>query len=183
MVVAVGHLKPWKGQRQVLDALLRLPARTRERIMVLFAGTASPLEADYRAELEQVIASGGLAGSVRLLGARDDVPDLMRAADVVLHSSIAPEPFGLVVVEAMALGVPVVASPLGGPAEIVTPGTGLLVDPRDVEALASALGRMADDAAFRASLAAAGRVRAEDFAVERTVAAIEAVYDELLARP
>ena len=100
-------------------------------------------------ELHALAARHGLTGQVHLLGSRDDVPALMNAADAIVHASVQPEPFGLVVVEAMALGKPVVASNLGGPSETVTPGTGLLFDPDDPAALAHQLQAVLDQPSLR----------------------------------
>jgi glycosyltransferase involved in cell wall biosynthesis len=104
----------------------------------------------------------------------------MRAADAVLHASIRPEPFGLVVVEAMALGRAVVASRLGGPSEIVSEGTGLLFDPSRPEELSFLLAQLHEQPALRARLGAAGRERARTFDVSRTVEGVERCYSELL---
>ncbi len=179
LVAMVGHLRRWKGQAQVLAALNQLEPATRERLFVAFVGDVAPDELDFRTELERTIAAG-LSGSARLLGRRADVPDLMRAADIVLHASVMPEPFGLVVVEALSLGRPVVAASFGGPADVLTPSTGITVDPRDPAALASALQQLVNDADLRARLGKAGPARANDFSIGRTVAAVERVYQELL---
>ncbi len=182
LVAMVGHLRSWKGQAQVLAALQALEPATRDRLFVVFIGDVAPDELDYRAELERTIAAG-LAGSARLLGRRNDVPDLMRASDIVLHASITPEPFGLVVVEALALGRPMIAASFGGPADVLTPDTGIAVDPRDPDALAAGLRRLASDPDLRQRLSAAGPPRAEDFAIDRTVAKVEQVYQEFLSEP
>jgi glycosyltransferase involved in cell wall biosynthesis len=120
---------------------------------------------------------------VRFLGERTDAAEIMAAADIVLHASTSPEPFGLVLIEAMLLGRPVVASALGGPLEIVTPGAGLLFDPTQPEALAAILARLAADPVLRAQLGEAGLRRAGEFTVARTAGAIEVLYDELLGDP
>ncbi len=128
-------------------------------------------------------AAAGLAGQVRLLGQRSDLPDLMRAADVVLHTSVRPEPFGLVVVEAMALGRPVLASRLGGPAEIISEGAGLLFDPSKPEDLGRLLLQLLEEPALRDRLAARAEERAEVFDVRRTVAGVQGCYEALLGLP
>jgi glycosyltransferase involved in cell wall biosynthesis len=128
------------------------------------------------------VADGSLGDRVAFLGQRDDVPDIMSAADVVLNASTAPEPFGLVVVEGMAVGRPVVATRHGGPAEIVTPGAGLCFDPGSPEELGSLLATLLESPELRASLGKGALARAADFPVSRAVAGVERVYDELLTR-
>ena len=180
LVAMVGHLRWWKGQREVLEALALLTPAERDRLLVVFVGDVAPAERDYREGLERRIGELGLERCARLLGRRDDVPDLMRAADVVLHASTVPEPFGLVVVEALALGRPVIASRFGGPADIVTPETGVAVDPTAPVELAAALRALAGDRAARVRIGAAGAERADAFTVRRTMDAVHRVYGELL---
>jgi glycosyltransferase involved in cell wall biosynthesis len=117
---------------------------------------------------------------VHFLGARGDVPDLMNAADVVIHASTVAEPFGLVVVEAMALGRPVIASKLGGPGEIVAPGTGWTFDPTEPRQLARCIEEALGDPARAREVGRAAIERANAFSIEATVAGVERVYTEVL---
>ena len=94
------------------------------------------------------------------LGERSDVPRLLAAADVHCQANLKPEPFGIALVEALAAGLPVVTTALGGAVEIVDGTCGVLVPPGDVGALASALDRLIVDAPFRARLAAGAPARA-----------------------
>ena len=149
----------------------------------MFAGAPPLMEESYAAELHELAARLGLTARVHWLGTRGDVPALMAASDVVVHASIQPEPLGLVVVEAMALGTPVVASRLGGPAETITPGAGLLIDPTRPAELAQAIETLHEDASLRQSLAEQGRVRAEAFSIQQNVAAIEQEYAKVLRLP
>jgi len=180
VVLLAGHLRPWKGQRLALEALVRTSPRLRSRLRLVLAGAAPPAEAAYRGELEAFARDAGLGACVRFLGERRDVPDLMRAADVVLHASTSPEPFGLVVTEAMALGRPVVAARLGGPCEIVTEGTGLLFDPSRPDELTFLLEQLYEQPQLRERLGAAGLSRAADFDIRHTVAGVERCYAGLL---
>ncbi len=180
LVLMAGHLRPWKGQDVVLDALSKIPAAVHDRIVIAFAGEATAAESGYERALHETVARHGLERSVRFLGFRDDVPTLMSGADVVLHASTDPEPFGLVVIEGMALGKIVVAARLGGPVETVSGDAGFLFDPRDPGELAAILERIAaGPAQFEAMKAAAAR-RAEEFDSSRNVRAIEGIYQELL---
>ena len=120
-VVMVGNIRRWKGQYVLLDALSAMPARTRERIHVSFVGAATVHDGEYQAELEALARASGSGNRVRFLGARNDVPTLLASADIAVHASVKKEPFGLVVPEAMAQGVAVVASKFGGPGEVIDP--------------------------------------------------------------
>ncbi len=92
-----------------------------------------------------MVESEGLANRAHFLGFRDDVPALMKGVDIVAHTSIAPEPFGRVVVEGMLAGKPVIAARDGGVTEIIDDGRdGLLVPSGDANALAAAIRQLAD---------------------------------------
>ncbi len=152
-----------KGHRTLIQAVRRARA-TRPSIKLLVAGTG-PL-------LEELRAEAGPDDAVRLLGFVDDVPSFMAACDVCAATSdtALSEGFGLSALEAMAAGRPVVATRVGSLPEVVTPETGLLVRPDDVDELAVALGRLADDGAMRAELGQAGARRATRvFSLERMV--------------
>jgi len=177
-VMAVfGRLSPWKGQDVALAALRALPADCDLWIV----GAALFGEDAYEAGLRATAESLGVASRVRFLGFRDDVPRLMKAADVVVHASSLPEPFGRVAVEGMLASRPVVATAAGGIGEIVTDGrTGVLVPPGDAGALARAVSALRDDPARAATLAAAGAAHARAaFSVDAMVRGVRAVFDEV----
>jgi glycosyltransferase involved in cell wall biosynthesis/O-antigen/teichoic acid export membrane protein len=180
LLVMVGHLRQWKGQHLLIDALRRLGEPARGRFVGAFVGGEPAGEESYVAGLHETVERHGLALAVRFLGARNDAGDLVRAADVVVHASTSPEPFGLVVLEAMQLGRPVVAAGLGGPVEIVASDTGMLFDPLNPAALAACIERLAGDTALRAQLGAGGRERARHFAVSQTAALVQDLYEEVL---
>ena len=119
-----------------------------------------------------------------LTGARRDVAACLDAMDVAIHSSTNPEPFGRVLIEAMALSRPLVAPREGGPLEIVVDGeTGLLVAPRDATALAQGIDRLVADPVLRRRMGEAGRARVEAvFDIRHHVRAMEAIFEEMLAR-
>jgi glycosyltransferase involved in cell wall biosynthesis len=152
-ILAVGRLKPPKDFQTLVEALAALPHGSFDALIVG--------DGPDRARLEEQIRELWLTGRVRLAGQRRDVPELLAGADVfVLPSRSEGHPVS--VLEAMAAGVPVVASRVGGIPEQVEDGvTGLLVEPGDPEALAAALGRLAADPALRRRLGVAGRRRAE----------------------
>ena len=156
VVVHVGRFHHWKGQQVLVRALVLEP-----RAHAWFVGAPLFGEHDFDAEVRALAETLGVSDRVRFLGFRDDVPVLLRAADIVVHSSVYPEPFGRVVVEGMLAGRPVIATDAGGVREIVTHGsTGILVRPDDPAALASAIGKVIDDPAAAAVLAAGGAAHA-----------------------
>ena len=171
VVLCAARLEPEKGLPTLVTAMAAVRAACPAAVCLL-AGQGS-----VRAEIERQIAAAGLSGAVRLLGFRSDVPALMAAADVFVLPAPA-EPFGLVLLEAMAAGRPVVAVGVGGPAEIVVDGrTGLLVPPDDPAAVAAAVGRLLANGPLRRSMGDAGRARwADRFTVDRMAEATAAAY-------
>jgi glycosyltransferase involved in cell wall biosynthesis len=136
VVGVFSRLAEWKGHHVLLKALRSMPDVT-----ALIVGDALfPQDQRYVARLEARINEWNLSDQVRMPGFRNDVPALMQACDVVLHTSTAPEPFGRVIVEGMLAKRPVIAARGGGANEIITHGeTGLLVPPEDTSALRRAL--------------------------------------------
>ena len=114
-------------------------------------------------DIDTLVASAhrcGIEDRLRWLGERQDVRRLLAAADVHCQANVAPEPFGVAYVEALAAGLPVVASSAGGAIEIVDSSCGVLVPPGDAEALARALAPLIADGAIRAKLGAGAPARA-----------------------
>jgi glycosyltransferase involved in cell wall biosynthesis len=180
LVLMVGNIRPWKGQREVIAALRMLPEQTRSRMRLCFAGATAIEDAQYEAELREEIAAGGLEACVKFLGPRSDVPDLYSAADIAVHASTTPEPFGLVVPEAMALSCAVIAASSGGPAEVIVPGTGVLCNPARPEEYARALEQLVWDDVLRDAIAAAAPARAALFGIERNVEGTSRAYRRAL---
>jgi glycosyltransferase involved in cell wall biosynthesis len=132
----VGQLVEWKGHRVFLDAARRVLTAMPDACAVI-VGDAPPDRGAYRVELEERAGRLGISDRVRFLGFREDVADLLRLMDVVVHASVFPEPFGRVLVEAMAMKKPVVASMAGGPVEVVENGrSGFLVPAGDDASMA-----------------------------------------------
>jgi glycosyltransferase involved in cell wall biosynthesis len=171
MVVGLfGRIAPWKGQHVAIEAIAQL-----EGTVLLIVGAPLFGETAYAHELERLIERLGLSHRVKLLGFREDVPRLMRVADVVVHTSLAPEPFGRVLVEAMLVERPVIAADAGGAREIVQEETtGLLVPPGRSDRLAEALQRLLADPALREAMGRCGRERAErQFTLGPTLEALD----------
>ncbi|MFJ4657378.1 glycosyltransferase family 4 protein [Nocardia sp. NPDC088792] len=161
VVVVVGRLAPWKGQDLFLRALADV--RNLPREVFLVGGTFFD-EQDYRRELE--VRATALDLPVIFTGHVEDPEPYLHEADILVHCSVLPEPFGQVVVEGMRAGCAVIATRPGGPEEIVEPGVnGLLVDAGERARLTHALDTLIADQELRTKLAAAARVRARDFDV------------------
>jgi glycosyltransferase involved in cell wall biosynthesis len=181
LVVMVGNLREWKGHSVVVSALEQLRPEQRRRMHVAFVGAVRPDDEAHHQRLVARLAQAGATREVSWLGSRPDVPDLLNAADVALHASTYPEPFGLVLVEALAVGKPLIAARRGGPVEIVTKETGILFDPDDPLELVEALESLLESPDLRKEMGAAARVRALDFTARRMTDGMQRVWDELLA--
>jgi glycosyltransferase involved in cell wall biosynthesis len=180
LAVMVGNVRRWKGQHVILAGLAEMAPAVRNRLRVLFVGAAAPSDAGYEAGLRQTVRERGLEDVVRFVGGRQDVPDLVNAADICLHASVIPEPFGLVVLEAMALSRPLIAAASGGPAEILTPDSGILFDTEQPAQLAGALTRLVEDAELRERMGKAAARRVEEFSLLRNLRGNVQVYREVL---
>ncbi|MFD2183541.1 glycosyltransferase family 4 protein [Rhodoplanes azumiensis] len=140
LIGVFSRLAPWKGQHVAIEALAAEPLAAEPTATLVIAGDALFGEQDYAAELRAQADRLGVADRVRFLGHRADVPLLMQAVDVMVHPSVAPEPFGRTLVEAMASRVPVIATAAGAAPDILDHGAcGTLVPPGDPAALAVAL--------------------------------------------
>jgi glycosyltransferase involved in cell wall biosynthesis len=176
----VGQLTPRKGQLKLIEAFAQADL---SRATLLIVG--APLfnrDADYAERLEQEAEARGVAGRVRLLGARSDVSAIMQSLDLLVVNSTA-EPFGLVILEAMACGTPVLAVAVDGIPEIVEHGkNGWLVPPsqRDSRLLADAITHLRHHPETRARLAEQGRERvAANFSLDRYLSELESFYEAL----
>jgi glycosyltransferase involved in cell wall biosynthesis len=185
----VAQLSPWKGQDTAIEALARLHADGVDARLLLigsakFVARSTRYDNEaYLRRLQALAASAGVADRVSFLGEREDVPELIRALDILLLPSWE-EPFGRALIEAMALEVPVIATSVGGPAEILDDGReGLLRPPRDAHAWTQAIAALASDAEARARMGRAGHERVEQrFTLASHVAAMLAVYEAALTR-
>ncbi|MGE0222777.1 MAG: glycosyltransferase family 4 protein [Acetobacteraceae bacterium] len=176
VVMLPGRLTAWKGQRVLLDAMALL---NRPDVICVLVGSDQG-RWRYTAALRQHAEALRIGEQVRFAGECDDMPAALMLADVVVHASIQPEAFGRVVIEAQAMGRPVVASDLGGPVETVDHGvTGWRVRSNDARGLALALAGALDmDPADRQALGA--RARASVPTVQAMQAATLDVYRSIL---
>ncbi|MCH7814022.1 MAG: glycosyltransferase family 4 protein, partial [Planctomycetes bacterium] len=175
-------LLPWKGHDMFLTAFARL-ADGRPNLRALLVGASPAGAPDLSVALRGQAAKLGVADRVCFTGHVAEMVDMYAAMDLVVHASQQPEPFGLVVVEAMAAGKPVIAADAGGPAEIIRHGTdGWLYPMGDAAALTSAMARLLDDRPLRDGLAQRAPLRAAAFDQTATDQAIAALYTDLLSQ-
>jgi glycosyltransferase involved in cell wall biosynthesis len=178
----VGRVAPWKGQHVFIDAFARAFPGGDARAVIVGAPLFGADEERYLAELHGLAGRHGLNGRLRFTGFVDDVDAELADLDVLVHASVVPEPFGQVVLEGMAAGLPVVAASPGGPAELISDGEdGLLYEAGDSAALAEALNTVAHDTALRHRLGAAAQRRSRDFGPAQVAERMREVYDGVLA--
>jgi len=180
----VARLDPWKGVEVFLRAAKHVSERAPKTRFLIIGDAPSGFEA-YRDSMITLANELGLSDRVRFLGWRyrlDDIPEVMAALTALCHTPVQPEPFGLVIIEAMAVACPVVAPNAGGPAETVLDGTtGYLVPIGDAEAFADRLCRLIEDPTRRATMAAAARLRAvNEYSSESFAIRLAGLYDHVL---
>lgn len=178
VILCSGRAQEYKGFQVLMEAAQSLSAR-RAELAFVHCG-----DGPYLPTMRELARETGL-NNFDFLGARPDVPQLLSSATIAVIPSLWAEAFGLTVVEAMAAGVPLIASRIGGIPELVDDGeTGLLVPPGDAGALQQALTRLLDDAALRKRLATAALKKAHaEFGIERVVADLSQIVLGELALP
>ncbi len=181
VVGIVGRLSPTKGQDIFLRSAL-LVHRRHPNVRFQIVGSAMFNDAEYEGEMRRLADSLGISAFVAFVGFVDDIGRYLPRLSILVHASTTPEPFGQVIVEAMASGVAVVAVGTGGVPEIVVEGvTGLLVPPADSSSLAEAICEMLENPRKSLEMATQARKRVEDlFVIQRTARMVENVYDNLL---
>jgi glycosyltransferase involved in cell wall biosynthesis len=182
VVGCVGRIKlVRKGQEVLVEAVSRLRARGHD-VRLVVVGSVYPGNEAHLAELERLVRERGLSAAVSFTGEVEDPRTAYAAFDLFVLPSVQPEPFGGVVMEAMAMSLPVVATRIGGSPEQVLDGvTGLLVEPGDAEDLAGKIERLVRDPGLMRAMAVAGRRRiAESFSFEAMLEKVTAIYDECL---
>lgn len=181
VVGIVGQIQAMKGHQTFVDAALQFLGEEPDARFLVVGEPHGGANEHFLSRLKDAVKAAGQTETFCFTGFRDDIPAVMHAIDVLTVPSWN-EPFGRVAVEGMAAGCAVVAADTGGLPEIVTDGLdGLLVPPKDVDALASALTRLARDSALRRRLSEGGHTSAERFAAAKHVQRVEAVYDAVLS--
>ncbi|MBK6674425.1 MAG: glycosyltransferase family 4 protein [Proteobacteria bacterium] len=180
IVGVVGNVKAWKGQDTLIRAMGRIIQSFPETYCLVVGSVA---DQPYLSLMQQHVSELKLKDRVIFTGYEKYPARCMLAMDVVVHTSTAPEPFGLVVLEGMALGKPVVATDHGGPVDVIErQRTGFLTPPGDETALADVICLLLGDPALRARVGAAGRERMlGHFTAEQNVIAVQRLFERLLS--
>jgi glycosyltransferase involved in cell wall biosynthesis len=183
VVTVIGRIQEWKGQEHLLKAA---PAILNEVPNTCFLIAGSPTfekDMSYLNHLKEIVDKSKIENHVRFLGFRKDIPEILAASDVLVHTSIQPEPFGLVILEGMAAGKPVIATDAGGPAEIIRNGQdGFLVPPADSQALADNVIRLLKDSQLAADIGRNARIRSMDFSIEACMRDVESLLEQLISK-
>lgn len=176
----------WKGHKVFLDALMRIPEALPVRAYIIGAPIYQTGGSQYSIEDLKVQAHvRGLRDRIGFTGFLEDTPSALRSLDIVVHASTRPEPFGMVLIEAMACGKPVVAALAGGAAEIIRDGEdGLGHVPGDARGLACQIARLAMDSQLRAEIGQRARCSAiERFSSSRMAERLTAIYQPFSIAP
>lgn len=158
-IIQVSRMEAWKGHHLHLDALAKLKDDPRWTCWMV-GGAQRPEEQQYMREIQDKAERLGIGARVRFLGQRSDVPSLLAAADIFSQPNLGAEPFGIVFIEALAAGLPVVTTAMGGPKEIIDDSCGLVSPPGNADQVAAALRRLIDSTELRSRLGQHGPARA-----------------------
>jgi len=180
LIGVVGNLIPWKGHEYFLKAAREIKSEERE-IKFIIAGRDLTKNKSHEKRLKRLVEKLKIGDNVIFTDFRRDIPQLMAAIDVLVLPSLG-EPFGRVIIEAMALAKPVVATSSGGVPEIVENGrTGFLVPTKNPRAISEAVMKLLNDKKLSEEMGARGRKRAEDlFDIKKNITHAEDLYDKLL---
>jgi glycosyltransferase involved in cell wall biosynthesis len=179
----VGRLVSWKGQEYFIRAIAKARAANSSIRGLIVGDDVETGESErYVARLKSLIDELNVGDAIRFTGHRTDVPNVMKAADVVICASSKPEPFGRVIIESMAVGTLVVATDAGGVTDIIDDGVnGILVPIRNSNAMAEAMLRVTNDTEFEQAIRAAGlRSVTDHYTVASHAASISDLYNRVL---
>lgn len=180
LVGIVTRITPEKGIHLLIEATAKLKASPSVQLLVV-GGPYFPKDAEYIDSLKVQAKKLGIADRVIFTGFLEDTEAILSLLDVVLLASTIPEACPRTIIEAMGAGVPVIATPLGGSKELVTPETGILVPPENPDAFAEAITQLAEDNEQRKRMGKACRLRAEQlFCATQNARLTEALYLDLL---
>lgn len=171
IVGIVGRMQRWKGMHVFVDAMARVFEKVPDAEGVIVGGMFK-LEPDYEPWLRAKVRELGMEEKIRMVGVQRNVPEWMQAMDVFVHAS-EREPFGIVVIEAMSLGKPVIATKPGGPEEIITDGVdGQLVTWNQPEELAAAILKYLQDPDWARSVGQRAMQRSQEYTMEKYAARV-----------
>lgn len=180
-IINVGRLSPIKGQVEFVKAVHEVRKRI-PNLEVWIVGSEGKGKTKYTEEIRQTIRQLNLESCVQMLGTRRDIPELMRQSDLLVLGTLVPEAFGRVIVEAGAMGTPVVTTALGGVVDIIDSGeNGLLVLPGDIPAMAKAMIQVLENPALAQDFAEKLREKVNrQFSLDQMTDATLKVYKEVL---
>lgn len=181
VVGIVGNIRKWKGQETVVRALIAVVKEIPD-VVCFFVGKATDDDKTYEDSLRHLIREAGIEPNVRFTGYQNDVPSFVKMMSFVIHASVEPEPFGMVVLEAMAQRKAVIGSRAGGVVEMVVEGeTGYTYPPGDWQALASRMIELLGDPEKAKQMGEKGYERLMDkFTVQSYMNEIHATYRAVL---
>ncbi|GEM_PF-308172 len=181
VISIIGRLVEWKGQEVYLNALAKVIKHNPDVIGVILGHDPTPNQ-QYLTKLRAMTVKLGISSHVRFLPWQEDVQTIYHISDIVVHASIDPEPFGLVILEAMFARKAVIATKGGGVSDLINDQeSGLLIEPNNSDQLASSMERLISDPTFASQLAKAGEQRAKIFfSIERNASMVQEVYQNLL---
>jgi len=185
MISNIGRITPWKGQHYFLQAMQDIVTQY-PNTKVLIVGEPGKSNADkaYFRSLQEMAQKAPLHGHVVFTGNRDDIAEIMATSDIIVHSASEPEPFGLVIAEAMATGTPVIATRGGGTPEIIEDNvTGLLVPMKNVPLMKEAIQRLLESSALRKTISINARNEvSQRFSIHQHVAKVQEIYERIFAK-
>lgn len=175
-----GRIVAWKGIREFVLVAERI-MRENHHAKAFIVGNHSDGDSSYYDEIRSLVRSYKLDQRIIFAGYRKDIPALMKKMDIVVHASITPEPFGMGIIEGMAMKKPVVATKAGGPIDIVVDGeTGFLVNMGDIEGMTDRIIQLLDNVSLAQSMGERGRKRVEDlFSNERYARQVKEIYQKV----
>lgn len=180
LIGIVTRITPEKGIHTLIEATATLKPSPAVQLLVV-GGPYFPKDAEYIDALKAQAKELGISDRVIFTGFLEDVGAILSLLDVVLLASTIPEACPRTIIEAMAAGVPVIATPLGGSKELVTPETGILVPAEDADAFAAAITQLVEDVERRNRMGKACRLRAEQlFCATQNARLTEELYLDLL---
>ncbi len=181
-IVNVGRLSPIKGQVEFLKSVHKMKSRLEQPFEVLLIGSEGKGKTKYTELLQKTIKQLELESCVQMLGTRRDIAELIASSDLLVLSTLVPEAFGRVIIEAGAVGTPVLTTKLGGILDIIDHGqNGLLVEPGDIEGMASGMMEILNNPDRAAEMAANLRAKVErEFTLDQMVEKTLQVYREAL---
>jgi glycosyltransferase involved in cell wall biosynthesis len=175
LIGLIAYLRSYKGHEYFIEAAAQVLSRAQE-VTFLIVG-----EGPEEARLRQRIAQAGLIQHVRMLGFRHDLVNVYRSLDIFVIPSVEADTIPQVVIEALAMELPVISTTVGSIPDVVQDGvTGFVVPPRNADALANRILRLLDDPTLRVAMGRCGRALVErEYVLSRMLDRLEAVYEEV----